>query len=91
MGSVWTWVEAAQVISIRPCRLLGLVVTPSGDTASFTIYDGEGSSDPVILTIKLPTKDSTPFNFPGGLQTDRGLYIGTLTAITGVLVHWEVD
>jgi len=87
----WEWVTAARVITHKPCRLLGLVVTPSGDTASFTIHDGENATAPTIATIKLPTKDSTPFNFPGGIKTDRGLYVGTLTGITGVLVQWEVD
>lgn len=87
----WTWITAAQVITKKPCKLLGLVVTPSAINAEVKVYDGEGDTDPQILSVFLATKDSREYNFPGGIKTDRGLYIGSFTTITGVLVRWEVD
>lgn len=87
----WEWITAARLITTKPCRLLGLVVTPSAASAEVKVYDGESTSAPTILEVYLVTKNSLPLNFPGGIQTSRGLYIGSFTNITGVLVQWEVD
>jgi hypothetical protein len=65
------------------------VVTPSAASAGFTIYNGEGDTDPVALSIAVATEDSRDFSFPSGLELDRGLYVGNFTSITGVLVIWE--
>jgi len=77
------------VISERPCNLLGLVVTPSGDKAEVTVYDGQGTGDPVILTAVVAAKDTKPIDLSGGIRTNRGLFIGSFTDITGILVIWE--
>ena len=87
----WRWITAAQVITKKPCKLLGLMVTPSATNAEVKVYDGENTTDPLILEVFLATKDSKEYNFPGGVKTDRGLYIASFTNITGVLVRWEVD
>lgn len=87
----WEWITAARVITHKPCRLLGLVVTGSAGDGEVTVYDGENTTAPTILNIFLATRNSRSFNFPGGIQTDRGLYIGGFSHITGVLVRWEVD
>jgi len=83
------WLTAAGVITQRPCKLLGLLVTPSVADAACTVYNGESATDPVAFSILLGTKDSRLFSFPGGLELDNGLYISPLTGITGVLVIWE--
>ena len=87
----WRWTTVAQVLTKKPCNLLGLVVTPSAANAELKVYDGEGNTDPIILEVFLANKHSRQYNFPGGVKTDRGLYIGSFTSITGVLVRWEVD
>lgn len=91
MGRDWEWITAARVISHKPCRLKGLVITPSGATAIVIVYDGENTTAPIILQADLVVQETMQLNFPGGLKTDRGLYIGSFTDITGVLVQWEVD
>ena len=85
----WRWVTQAQVIAHAPCKLWGLLVTPSAASAACTVYNGESDQDPVAFSVDVATVDSKPFNFPRGLELDRGLYIGSLTNITGVLVIWE--
>lgn len=87
----WEWLTAARVITHKPCRLLELVITPSGATSEIKVYDGENTDSPIILEAILKYEDTKQLNFPGGLQTARGLYIGSFTDITGVLVRWEVD
>ena len=83
------WITAAEVISHHPCTLKGLVVTPSVADAVCVVYDGEGDTAPVILSLVLATKDSAPFIFPEGIELNRGLYVGSFTNITGVLVIWQ--
>ena len=83
------WITAAEVISHHPCVLKGVVVTPSAADAACVIYDGEGTGDPVILSLVLATKDTAPFIFPEGIELNRGLYVGSFANITGVLVIWE--
>jgi hypothetical protein len=85
----WRWLAAAGVVSRRACVLKGLIVTPSAATAACTVYNGESDQDPVAFSIAVATQVSRPFNFPDGLELDRGLYVGNFTNITGVLVIWE--
>lgn len=87
----WEWITAARIISHKPVRLLALTITPSNTNAELTLYDGENTTAPVIVTLFTAVKVSWPFCFHHKLQTSRGLYIGSFTSITGVLVHWEVD
>lgn len=87
----WEWVTAARILTHKPCRLLGLIVTPSAANAQLTLYDGENTTAPVIVTIFSSAKISWPFCFHEGIETDRGLFIGGFTNITGALVQWEVD
>ena len=84
------WLTAAGVIAHGPCKLKGLVVTPSAAAAECKVYNGESDKDPVALEIVVATQDSKPFNFPDGLELERGLYVGSFTNITGVLVIWEL-
>lgn len=87
----WEWVTAARVLTHKPCRLLGLTITPSAATAVIIVRDGENTTAPVILQADLVVQETMQLNFPGGLRTDRGLFVGDFTDITGVLVQWEVD
>lgn len=83
------WLTAAGVITHGACKLKGLVVTPSAADATCTVYNGESDMEPVAFTVLLGTKDTKPYMFPDGLELDRGLYVGSFTGITGVLVVWE--
>jgi len=85
----WRWVTSAERITQRPSKLRGLVVTPSAATASLTVYDGEGTGDPTILHVALATANTRTIRLADGLKTNRGLFIGNFTNVTGVLVLWE--
>ena len=85
----WRWLTTAGVISHARCKLKGLVVTPSAADAGCTVYNGESDKDPVAFSVVLATKDSQPLSFPDGLEFDRGLYVGSFSNLTGVLVIWE--
>ena len=85
----WRWLTEAGVVSRRPCKLKGLLLTPSAAAAGCTVYNGESDQDPEALSIAISTEDSREFTFPGGLELDRGLYLGGFANITGVLVAWE--
>lgn len=85
----YRWVTADEVISQRPVLLKGLVITPSGSEGEVKIYDGESTKDPLILTVMMVSQDTKSINLAGGLETRRGLYIGSFSHMTGVLVIWE--
>ena len=85
----WRWLTAAEVISHNPCNLKGILVTPSAASAECKFYNGESDQDPIAFEVFLTTQDTLPVNFPDGLKLDRGLYVGALTNVTGVLVIWE--
>lgn len=85
----WEWITAARLVTGRKCRLMALVVTPSAANAEVKAYNGGGTTDPQILSIYLATQNSTEYHFGEGLLLDRGLYIGSFTNITGVLVQWK--
>ena len=86
----WRWLAAAGVVSHTRCRLKGLVVTPSAVDAVCTVYNGESEQDPVAFSVLLGTKDTKPYMFPDGLELEKGLYVGSFTSITGVLVIWNL-
>ncbi|GAI03240.1 unnamed protein product [marine sediment metagenome] len=64
-------------------------MTPSGDNASIRIYDGESAEDPMIGHVYTSIKVTREYHIAGGLETHRGLYIGALDHVEGVLVIWE--
>ena len=84
------WITAAQLITEQPCKLIGLLVTPSAADAQCILYDGESTVAPVLLSVYLVTRNTQNFNFPEGVIATRGLFVGSFTNITGVLVRWEV-
>jgi len=83
------WLPGPEVLTRRPCKLLGLLVTPSAADAECKVYNGESTADPVAFEVFLTTRNTKSFSFPGGLELDRGLYVGSFTNMTGVLVSWE--
>lgn len=85
----WTWATTAQVISKRPCRLFGVIMTPSASNAGCKIYDGESAEDPPIGTIYTAVKVTRQWHVAGGLETHRGLYVGAFDKVEGILVVWE--
>jgi hypothetical protein len=84
------WITADQIISEHACTLAALVVTPSAAAASLTVYDGLSTSAPHKLDIVISTKDTYVYAPPGGVKMPRGLFVGSLTNVTGVLVTWTV-
>jgi hypothetical protein len=85
----WRWVTTAQAISDRPVKLVALVVTPSNTNSEVVLYDGDNTSSPQIMSAFLAIKVTQCVLLGVGIKTHRGLYVGSLTSITGVLVVWE--
>lgn len=89
METRWDYITGARVISQRRCKLLDIVITPSATNSELTIYNGENTTAPVILAFFNSVKVSWALDFHEGIICDRGLYFGSFTSITGVLVQWE--
>ena len=85
----WVWCTHAQVITKRPCKIHGVMVTPSAAIAEVFLYDGESDKDPEIFSLYTSVRVSWPHCFAKPLETHRGLYVGKFTGITGVLINWD--
>lgn len=75
----YTWVRATvdQVICNAPGWIGNIIVVPSNSSkkGTATIYDGESSSDPEIVTVMTLTGDTKQIIFSPPLKTQRGLYL----------------
>jgi len=77
MSYTWVRVTTDQVISPNPGCIGSVIVVPSSATkkGTATIYDGESSSDPEIVTVMTLTGDTKQIVFNPPLKTQRGLYL----------------
>lgn len=85
----WKWVTAAEILSKVACDLCYIKVVPSGDTCDVDIYDGENTNGTPIITMTSAGKYSCEMHPSAPIYCRRGLYIDTLTGITGILVQWR--
>ncbi len=72
----WQRITLDGVISLTPAKVGSVIITPSNDSKKtyVTLYDGESTSDPPLLTIRCLTGETKVVNFQPYLQTQRGLY-----------------
>jgi len=75
----YTWVHATfdQVVCTAPGWIGSIIVVPSGQDkkGEATIYDGESTSDPQIVSVKTLTGETKQIIFSPPMKTQRGLYV----------------
>ena len=91
MTESWQLVTGDRVLSRSPGSLNAIVITPSSASkkGDITLYDGESTADPVIVTLRSNSGTSTKFQFTPPLKTQRGLYIDVGGDVLHVLVHFS--
>jgi hypothetical protein len=89
MKATWTRVSLTQVVSKVPCKLGAVVIAPSAaDKAGYvTLYDGESTNDPALVTIRSGTGTTRSVVFPEPVYCKRGLYavIGTDSEVAFIM------
>jgi len=82
----YTYTERSQVIHTKKCRLYRVILTPDGTNNSYLdIYDGDNTSEPKVMRLRVQANRSYSTNFSGGLPLRRGLYLSfgaNLEAVT---------
>ena len=83
------WITAAEVLSAAPCELIYAYLTPSAASAKATIYDGMDTEGKVIAILEQQSVTSIPFDPPEPILCSQGLYVGSFTNVTGILVVYR--
>ena len=83
------WITAAEILSTTPCELLYAYLVPSAAAAAATLYDGLDIEGKVIATLAQAAKTSIPFDPPEPILCSQGLYVGSFTNVTGILVVYR--
>jgi len=93
MQFTWERITVDQVVSPNPARIGSVILTPVNDSkkADITLYDGESTSDPKIITIRTATGVTHTVNFQPYLQTQRGLYCDVGGDVGEVLIQLNWD
>lgn len=88
----WVRVTVDQVVSKSPGYIGSVIIVSDGSgNASATIYDGESTGDPVILTVKTVNNTMSTVNFQPALKTERGIYVDIGSNVNELLVQhsWQ--
>ncbi len=85
----WKWVTADLLLSHGPCEFLYCRLTPTTDTSSAILYDGESATGIEILKIATSGLVNSECKPPVPIYCRRGLYVGSLTTANGILVIWR--
>lgn len=91
MTESWQLVTGDRVLSRSPGNLNAIIITPSSASkrGDITLYDGESTDDPLIITLRTDSGTSNIFQFVPSLKTHRGLYIDVGGDVLHVLVHFS--
>lgn len=77
-------------VCTAPVSIERVVVTPdSAAVGDITLYDGESSNDPEILTIRTASGETKVIPFAPGLKTKRGLYLDVGSNVEDVLIQFS--
>jgi len=84
-------VTVTQKICKSPCLLKSILLSPDSSTnvADVTLYNGEGTGDPVLFTFYSGAGTTVLISFDEPLHCDRGLYVVIGSNVTEVLIQWS--
>jgi len=95
MKFTWIRIRADGVVSPNPTMVGSVILSPDSDDdrADITLYDGENSNEPELLTIRTAPGVTNTVNFQPYLQTQRGLYceIGRYVGEVLIQLKWESE
>ena len=95
MEFTWIRITADQVVSPNPAMVGSVILSPDSDNdrADVSLYDGENTTEPKLITIRSGPGVTNTVNFQPYLQTQRGLYceIGRYVGEVLIQLMWEKE
>lgn len=93
MLCTWYRITVDQVVTPNPAKVGTVIISPASFTKKthVSLYDGESTSDPPIMTIRTFTGETKTVNFQPCLQTQRGLYADCGGDMGEVLIQLTID
>lgn len=85
----WAWLIANRLLSHGPCELVYVYMTPSGAETGTIIYNGQGTTGDVVVTLVAVVATGHKFAPRKPVYCDKGLYVVKGSATTGVFVMWR--
>jgi len=85
----WAWVTAARLLTELECELVCAYLLVSANNGSATIYNGTSTTGETVVTLSSAVVTGLPFNPPAPIYCRKGLYVGSFTTVTGILVMWR--
>ena len=86
----WVRLTGSNKVSLSPCFIGCILLTgDSQGVTDITLYDGESSGDPVLLTVKGNQNATMMLHFEPPIKTERGLYIAFGSNVQEVLAKYE--
>lgn len=90
VGYDWVRITNDQKVSLTPCAVGSVVITSDGTGAtSVTLYDGESTDDPKLLSVKAANGTTRVVNLNPPLITKRGLYVDLGNNADTCLIQYE--
>jgi len=89
----YTWVKPATagIISKSPARVAQVILTSASDKKGYvSIYDGESTSDPKIMTIRAASGETKVILFQPYLVTHRGLYVNSFHDVEDLIIQLAI-
>lgn len=87
----YAWLSKDTCFMRGPLALSGVIITSSTTTKTVvTLRNGNSSTAPIIVTLRISGDDSEQFNFFEPLRITDGLYCDIDNATTGVMVVYKV-
>ena len=91
MSYAWLRITSSQVVSKVSVLVGSVIVTPdaSNTNADVTLYDGESTSDPQIITVRSGSGITDQVIMSPPLLCQRGLYVAVGSNVEECLVQYE--
>lgn len=84
-------VDAARLLSNKPCFLHFAYLIPSAAVTDAVLYDGHNTGGKVIATLKTAVITNHAFSPAKPVYCAEGLYVDIGQGDTAVFVQWEAD
>jgi len=84
----WLRLAGDGLVATSPAFIAAIIVSPNGasNNATVTLYDGENTGEPKVLTVYTGTGTTKSIVFTEPLKLNRGLYVEAGSHLGEVLI-----
>lgn len=85
----WKYITADECLSNGACELVYAKLTPAAAAGSAILYNGENDKGDKITELNTAGLTNCECSPPVPIYCRRGLYVGSVTTVDGILVLWR--